>query len=171
MTKCTLYTENIDLLIVFNQLVKAKQDAKPSCTVVWLQIEANLIHDGRPLAGIVMLDHVVDTCGQLDPEKFKSTALGWGRCQKGHNTWSDRWKVGQITKREYQGVEVGTNLSSLRITASNVCSYLMRSGEWMIASTMLSRMNCLSSSGMLLIGVSEAEPSPSLQCWVIIFLR
>lgn len=60
--------ENQDLLVVFDKLVKAEQDAQPSCTVVWLQVEADLIHDGRPLAGVVMLDHVVDTCCQLDPE-------------------------------------------------------------------------------------------------------
>lgn len=60
-----------DLLVVFDKLVKAEQDAQPPCTVVWLQVEANFVHDGRPLAGVVMLDHVVDTCRQLDPEEFK----------------------------------------------------------------------------------------------------
>lgn len=62
---------NSDSLIVFDKLVKAEQDAQPSCTVVWLQVEANLVHDGRPLARVVMLDHVVDTRCQLDPDEFK----------------------------------------------------------------------------------------------------
>lgn len=70
-------TENSDSLIVFDKLVKAEQDAQPSCTVVWLQVETDLVHDGRPLAGVVMLDHVVDTCCQLDPDKFKRAVIDW----------------------------------------------------------------------------------------------
>ena len=66
-----------DVLIVFDKLVKAEQNSKPSCTVVWLQVEANLVHDGRPLAGVVMLDHVMDTCCQLDPDKFKKVVFDW----------------------------------------------------------------------------------------------
>lgn len=67
--------KNSDLLVVFDKLVKAEQDAQPPCTVVWLQVEANLVHDGRPLARVVMLDHVVDTCRQLHPDEFKRAVL------------------------------------------------------------------------------------------------
>lgn len=64
-----------DLLIVLDELVKAEQDAQPSRSVVRLQVEADLVHDRRPLARVVMLDHVVDTCGQLNSDKFKSTLV------------------------------------------------------------------------------------------------
>ncbi len=67
--------KNSNLLIVFDKLVKAEQDAQPSCTVVWLHVEADLVYDGRPLGGVVVLDHVVDTCGQLDPDKFKRAVI------------------------------------------------------------------------------------------------
>ena len=70
------------VLVVFDKLVKAEQDAQPPCTVVWLQVEADLVHDGRPLAGVVVLDHVVDTCCQLDPDEFKRE--GWNRGSGGN---------------------------------------------------------------------------------------
>lgn len=65
------------LLIVFDQLVEAEQDAEPSCTVVGLEIEANLVHDGRPLPRVVMLDHMVDAGCQLYSDKFKSADKDW----------------------------------------------------------------------------------------------
>lgn len=67
----------VDLLIVFHELVKAEQDAEPPCSVVGLQIEANLVHDGGPLARVVMLDHVMDAGGQLYPEEFKRAVKDW----------------------------------------------------------------------------------------------
>lgn len=69
--------ENSDLLIVFDKLVKAEQDAQPSGTVVWLQVEAYLVDNGRPLAGVIMLDHMVDACCQLDPDTFKRVIIDW----------------------------------------------------------------------------------------------
>lgn len=63
--------KHLDLLVVFDKLVEAEQYAQPSCAVVWLQVEADLVHDGRPLAWVVLLDHVVDACCQLDPADIK----------------------------------------------------------------------------------------------------
>lgn len=65
------------LLIVFDELVEAEQDAEPSCAVVGLQIEANLVHDGRPLPRVVMLDHMMDAGCQLYPDKFKRAVKDW----------------------------------------------------------------------------------------------
>lgn len=66
------FPKKSDLLIVFDQLVEAEQDAEPSRAVVRLQIEANLVHDGGPLPRVVMLDHMVDAGCQLYPDRFKS---------------------------------------------------------------------------------------------------
>lgn len=72
LTKTKQKQKKNNSLIVLNQLVETEQDAEPPCTVVWLQIEAYLVHNGCPLARIVMLDHVVDACCQLDPEEFRA---------------------------------------------------------------------------------------------------
>lgn len=71
LTQDQLNTQDSDSLIVLDQLIEAEQDAQPPCTVVRLQIEAYLVHDGRPFARIVVLDHVVDASCQLDPEELK----------------------------------------------------------------------------------------------------
>lgn len=68
-------SETCDSLVVFDELVEAEQDAQPACAVVWLQVEADLVYDGRPLAGVVLFDHVVDTCRQLDPGKVQIRAV------------------------------------------------------------------------------------------------
>lgn len=69
--QATKFKNMSNLLIVFDQLVEAEQDAEPSCTVVGLQIEANLVHNSCPLPRVVMLDHMVDAGCQLYPDKFK----------------------------------------------------------------------------------------------------
>lgn len=57
------------LLIVLDQLVEAEQDTQPTGAVVRLQVVADLVHDGRPLAGVVVLDHVMNARRELYPEQ------------------------------------------------------------------------------------------------------
>lgn len=70
--RMTQLSNKSDLLIVFDQLVEAEQDAEAYCPVVRLQIEANLVHNGRPLPRVVMLDHMVDAGCQLYSDEVKS---------------------------------------------------------------------------------------------------
>lgn len=70
--RVTQLSNKSGLLIVFDQLVEAEQDAEAYCPVVGLQIEANLVHDGRPLPRVVVLDHVVDAGCQLYSDQVKS---------------------------------------------------------------------------------------------------
>lgn len=48
------------LLVVFDELVEAEQDAQPPGDLVRLQVEDDLFHEVRPLVGVVLLDHVMD---------------------------------------------------------------------------------------------------------------
>lgn len=61
---------NLILLVVLHQLVEAEQDAQPTGGVVGLQVEADLVHDGRPLVGVIVFDHVVDAGGELHSESM-----------------------------------------------------------------------------------------------------
>lgn len=59
------------VLVVFDELVEAEQDAQPAADLVRLQVEDDLFHDARPLVGVVLLDHVMDARRQLDPASIK----------------------------------------------------------------------------------------------------
>lgn len=59
------------VLVVFDELVEAEQDAQPAADLVRLQVEDDLLHDVGPLVGVVLLDHVVDARCQLDPASVK----------------------------------------------------------------------------------------------------
>lgn len=63
------------LLVILHQLVEAQKDAQPVCTVVRLQVEANLVHDSRPSTGVVVLDHVVNASCELHSLKVRKKRL------------------------------------------------------------------------------------------------
>lgn len=129
------------LLVILDQLVEAQQDAQPATTVIRLQVKADLVHNSCPSNRVVMLDHVVNTSCELHSIKVRRKDYKW------------KW-------------------SFIPAPCVHVpLCYLRRSGDWMMASTMWSRMNCLSSSGMLLVGPSVLALSPSLQCCVTMFFR
>lgn len=60
------------LLVILHQLVEAQQDAQPACTVVRLQVKADLVHDSCPSTGVVMLDHVVNASCELHSVKVSN---------------------------------------------------------------------------------------------------
>lgn len=130
------------ILVVFDQLVEAEQDAQPAADLVRLQVEDDLLHDVGPLVGVVLLDHVMDARRQLDPAVNKR----WGR-------------LGLAEKCVFGG-----GLRSVLGNDGGRCGYLMRSGEWMMASTMFSRMIMRSCSGMVLTCFSVPDLSEQLQC-------
>ncbi len=140
-TTCECFTAL--LLVILDQLVEAQQDAQPAATVIRLQVKADLIHNSCPSSRVVMLDHVVNASCELHSMKVRRKDYKW--------KWS-------FTSHPPPCVHVP------------LC-YLRRSGDWMMASTMCSRMNSLSSSGMLLAGPSVLALSPSLQCCVTMFFR
>ncbi len=142
-TTCECFTAL--LLVILDQLVEAQQDAQPAATVIRLQVKADLVHNSCPSSRVVMLDHVVNASCELHSIK--------------------------VRRKEKIINESDPSPPTPPPCVHVPLCYLRRSGDWMMASTMCSRMNSLSSSGMLLAGPSVLALSPSLQCCVTMFFR